>query len=353
MSDWRTGYRSERMEYRLLSTSSLRAAGLLTGVESCSLSGSVFSDVRWGGSLTWSGSSMPNLSTLLVHPWYIVAGTDGVEESFPLCPPCYMKTPTVNAADAIPATVKVDLYDVTYTLAKRFKLASTLGISAGAVITDTIGARLAATGVRYGVAPSAKTLTTAMNFDIGASEMSVLNQLLGALGYWSTYASAEGVVQAQPWVDPSQRPVAWAFAPGAVNILDPATTRTLDDFDTPNRITGVARATAPAAPLVATVTLDSFNPASPYSYASRGYYVDAEPMRDVDAADATALSSVLVQKLQALTSVGATNTVTHAWVPEVTLGSLVTSSGVRNAVQKMSLKVDTGLQVKAEWAEVA
>lgn len=352
MSDWRTGYRTERTEYRLLGTD-LRPAGILSGVEACSLSGSVFSDVRWGGSLTWSGGSVPDFSQYLVHPWYIVAGEDGVEESFPLCPPCYMKTPTVAYSDLVPATVSVDLYDVTYRPAKRLKLSGALSTAQGAVLTDTLAARMTAAGVRYGITPSAKTLTAALNWDLGASELSVWNGLLGALGYWSAYASPDGVMQATPWVDPSQRPVAWSFAAGAVNILDPEYTVTRDDFDTPNRITGVARVTGDAAPLVTTVTLDSFNPASRYSFASRGYWVDADPLRDVDAVDTAALTAVLVQKLQALTSVGSTSSVVHAWVPEVTLGSLVLNEGVRNTVQKMSLKIATGLQVKAEWAEVA
>ena len=352
MSSWRTGFRSERTEYRLLGQD-LRPAGILSGVESCSLSGSVFSDVRWSGSLTWSGRTLPNFSQYLVHPWYIVSGEDGVEESFPLCPPCYMKTPTVDYSDVVPTTVDVDLYDVTYRPAKRLKLSSNLTASQGVVVTDALGARMNAAGVRYGITPSAKTLTTAMNWDLGASELSVWNGLLGALGYWSAYASMDGVIQANPWLDPSQRPVAWAFAAGAVNVLDPEYTITRDDFDTPNRITGVARTTGDTAPLVVTVTLDSFNPSSPYSSTSRGYWVDAEPLRDVDAADTAALTAVLVQRLQALTSVGSSSSVVHAWLPEVTLGSLVLNEGVRNTVQKMSVKISTGLQVKAEWAEVA
>lgn len=341
------------MEYRLLKTSNLQAAGLLTGVESCSLSGSIYSDVRWGGSLTWSGNSSLDVSQYLVHPWYIVAGLDGVEEAYPLCPPCYLKTPTESYSDTVPVTVATDLYDVTYRPAKRLKLSAPLSISAGGLVTDALGTRMAAAGVKFGIVPSAKTVAAAMNWDLGVSELSVWNALLGSLGYWSAYASLDGVIQAQPWVDPTLRPVAWSFAPGAVNILDPDYIRTRDDFDTPNRITGVSRATDSVAAVAVTVTLDAFNPASPYSYTSRGYWVDAEPLRDQDAADAGALTAILVQKLQALTNVGATSTVTHAWVPEVTLGSLVLNQGVRNTVQKMSLKIDTGLQVKAEWAEVA
>lgn len=349
-NEWRTSTRVERFEYRLL-TSALHPVGLLSGVESCSLSGSVFADVRWGGQLTWSGAAAPDMTGLLVHPWYIVADAAGVELEYPLAPPCYARSSSVTQSDLVPSSTELDLYDVTYKLAKRLKLTDSLAIQ-GVTITDTVVQRLVAAGVRYSATPSTRTLTAALNWEIGTSEMKVLNDLLAAAGYWSTAADFSGAVVVEPWVDPRQRHPAWTFADGSVSIVG-SVVHHRDDFDVPNRLTAVQRVQEGQTPLTATVTLDAISPGSPYTYATRGYWVDGEPLLDQDAADLATLTSSVSRELLSRAAPGETLEVTHAWLPEVTLGSVVSFRGARYTVQKMSLDCGLGLQVQAEWAKSA
>lgn len=350
VSNWRTANRTERFEYRLL-TQNLQPVGLLDGVESCSLSGSVFSDVRWGGKITWSGNVVPDLTTYLVHPWYIVSGDDGVEESYPLAPPCYARSSSVAQSDLVPATTDMDLYDVSYRLAKRLKLTGELAVASGGVITDTVVSRLAATGARYSATPSARTLTAALNWAIGTSEMKVLNDMLSAAGYWSVAADLGGSIVVAPWVDPRQRAASYMFGDGEASITG-AIVRSKDDFDVPNRMTGVQRVQEGQAPLTVTVTLDTVSPSSPYTYAARGYWVDGEPLLDQDAADLATLTSAVTRSLLSAADSGETLTLTHAWVPEVLLGVVVGFRGALYTVQKMTVNCDLGLPVQAEWSKV-
>ena len=355
MSNWRTGYRFERMEYRLLGLD-LSPMGLVEGIEACRLSGSVNADIRWGGSLTWSGTTQPDWSKYLVHPWYIVEGeADG---TWPICPPMFVKVPTTKYTGAIPQTADLSLYDVTYQLAKRLKLTDYLAIGAGTNIADRLATRWAIAGVRYDIISSSQGLAAAMNWDPGESEMAVANQLLSALNYWSVSANNNGTLLGAPWVDPAQRMASWNFSRDEASIISAETEVTQDNFDIPNRMTGVPRVAAGVTPLPVTVTLDSVYPDSPYTFANRGYWVDAEVERDIDAADTTTLTSLLVRKLLDAATSSITRVVKHAWVPEVSLGSLVTYpvNGVlkRYTVQKMDIACEVGgLPVTAEWKEVA
>lgn len=350
MSDWRTGYRDERYEFRLL-TLGLKPVGVLEGVESCSLSGSLNADVRWGGRLGWSGLNAPDMTSLLVHPWYVVANQDGAVEEWPLCPPCFARTGSVARTDMVPERVDVDLYDVTYSLAKRLRLPGNLTLPDGSNAVDMAASRVASAGMRFAATPSPRTLAAPGNWSPGTSELKVVNDLLAAAGYWSASADYAGVVQLEPYVDPAVRQPAYAFGSGEVSITGDSTL-TRDDFDVPNRLTAVARTRGEVPPMVATVTLDDLLPDSPYTRKARGFWVDGEVLKDVDAADAAALTEVATRALLTAARVSDALTIRHAWVPEVRLGSVVTYDGGTWAVQKMSVSLAPGTPVQAEWVRV-
>ncbi len=344
-SDWRTGGRTETFEFRLTDLTGA-PLGTLDDVESCSLTGSVNADVRWGGQLLWSGVTQPDWAHILIQPWYLVNGAG----EWPLCPPCFASAPGTAYLDTVPETVTVQLYDTSYALAKRLTTSAPVTVAAGTVLATALVSRLSAVGVRATVEPSAKTATAAMNWDTGTSEMAVDNGILGALGYWSIMAADDGSMIGIPWVDPASRASVYDFDTNL--IVAPAWSSARDDFDVPNRITGVPRVASGIVPTPATVTLDSILPASPYTYAARGFWVDAPTLRDVDAADSAALTAILTKTLLDAASVTSTVTVTHAWVPEVDLASVVTYESARYSVQKMTIDCVVGLQVKGEWRQV-
>ncbi len=365
-SDWRTGGRFERFEYRLTDLSGT-PLGTLDGVESCSLSGSVYSDVRWGGSLVWSGITQPDWAHLLIQPWYIVEGVGyadtwwpddiwsdiwGVSApgEWPLCPPCYASAPLTDYTDTVPQSVTVQLYDTSYALAKRLRTSAPVTLPAGTVLTTALASRLSAAGVRASIEASAKTNAAPLNWDTGTSEMVIANDILGSLGYWSVHAAADGSMLGIPWVDPGSRVAVYDF--DTALIVDPAWSLARDDWSVANRLTGVPRVVSGVVPTPVTVTLDAVQPSSPYTYANRGFWVDAPTLRDVNAADSAALTSMLTQDLINAASVTSTVTVAHAWVPEVELASVVTFEAGRYSVQKMNIDTSLGLRVKGEWRAV-
>ena len=350
-SDWRTGSRTERFEYQLFGLD-FSPRGTLAGVEDCRLQGSVWADVRWGGSLTWSGSAPVDWPRVMVQPWYVVDGAGQWPLGTFLC-----KSPETVHHRSVPLGTQVDLYDVTYVLATRSRLPAPLSLPAGTVATTAILAQLAAAGVtRYAVTPSAATLTAPMAWDAGEARLRVVNELAGAIGYWSASADPYGVITLGPYVRPASRPTAWTFAPGEAAIHSPDWTDRCDDFDVPNRLSGVQRVTDGVTPLTYTATLDALDPTSPYAFAARGYWVDGETMRDEDAASAAALKTAVDRRL--LQSAGKVRDIllSHAWLPEVGLGSVVRfapDDAVRRAtVSKQEMDLATGLTVRAEWREV-
>lgn len=355
-NDWRTGYRGERFEYRLLRRADLSPMGVADGVRGCSVSGSIDSDIRWTGKLSWSGkagATRPGDGDTLVQPWYIV---DGAGE-WPLCPPCYVSAPATSYSDTVPTMADMQLYDTTYTLAKRLKSPSPVTYAAGIVPATVLAARLTAAGVpRWSVTPSALVTGATLNYETGDSELKICNGLAGLLGYWAVHADMSGAMVAEPYTAPALRDTVWTFGPGDLSIIVAERTRKLDDFDVPNRITGVRRVDPAVTPTPVTVTLDSIAPTSRYTYAARGYWVDAETVKDADAADDTVLTRILARKLRDGAQVAATMQVKHAWIPEVGLGSVVayhdTTGTTRWSVQSMALDADVGLLVSATWREV-
>ena len=350
-SDWRTGSRTERFEYQLYGLD-FSPRGMLDGVESCRLQGSVWADIRWGGSLTWSGTSPVDWPRVMVQPWYAVEGAGRWPLGTYLC-----KSPQTEHHRTVPLATQVDLYDVTYLLAKRSRLPAPLSLPSGTVVTTAITAQLTAASIaRYAVTPSAETLAAPMAWDAGEARLRVVNDLAGAIGYWSASADPYGVVTVEPYVDPAARSTAWTFAPGAAAVYSPQWTDRCDDFDTPNRLSGVQRVTDGVTPLTYTATLDALDPTSPYAFAARGYWVDGETMRDADAATAAALKTAVDRRLLQAAGKVHDALLSHAWLPEVALGSVVTfapDDAVRRfTVAKQEMDLETGLTVQSEWREV-
>ena len=347
MTDW-TGWRHERFEYRALSLD-MQPIGLLDGVEagSCSLRGSIYADIRWSGDLSWSGRTSPDWSRLLVHPHYVVDG-----QAYPLCPPLHARRPSITYASAVSESSSVQLYDVTYRV-QAARLSQAVSYPAGTPITATVAERLAALGItRMAIAPSPAVLASPMSWDINTTELVVINNLLAAAGYWSLHADPSGALAGAPYVNPAQQVAVYDYRPGSRSTYQSTHTWTRDDWDVPNRLTGVSRDG-----VAVTVTLDELDAQSPYAHASRGMWVDGDTLRDVDAADAAALRSRVVAEMLRDTSVASTREVKHAWMPGVQLGRVVTfaprDAVVRHLVTNQAIKLTTGLQSADVWREVA
>ena len=348
---WPTGARTERFSYRLFDLG-FKPLGTLDGVSGCTLDGSVWTPIRWGGSLEWAGTDPVDWGQVMIQPVYHVRDVGEWPLGMFLA-----RSPRIEHDSTVDLKVSAQLYDLTYKLAQWAKLPAPLSLPAGTVVTTAIAAQLQLGGItRFSVTPSTAVLKAPMAWDSGESRLKVINDLAAAIGYWSAHADPNGIMLVDPYAAPLERSPAWGFAPGDASIYVPRWAEEQDDFDVPNRLSGVQKVTDGVSPATYTAVLDSLDPASPYTAARRGFFVDGDILRDVDAADAAALKAAVDRALLDAASKVRNLTVTHLWLPGVEIGDAVTftpDGRVRRAsVSKQALKLEAPLLVRSEWREV-
>lgn len=348
---WPTGARTERFSYRLFDLG-FKPLGTLDGVSGCTLDGSVWTPIRWGGSLEWAGTDPVDWGQVMIQPVYHVRDVGEWPLGMFLA-----RSPRIEHDSTVDLKVSAQLYDLTYKLAQWAKLPAPLSLPAGTVVTTAIAAQLQLGGItRFSVTPSTAVLKAPMAWDSGESRLKVINDLAASISYWSAHADPNGIMLVDPYAAPLERSPAWGFAPGDASIYVPRWAEEQDDFDVPNRLSGVQKVTDGVSPATYTAVLDSLDPASPYTAARRGFFVDGDTLRDVDAADAAALKAAVDRALLDAASKVRNLTVTHLWLPGVEIGDAVTftpDGRVRRAsVSKQALKLEAPLLVRSEWWEV-
>ena len=352
LAAWPTGSRTEAFSYRTYGLD-FTPLGDLAGVKGCDLDGSIWTAIRLSGSLEWSGQEPPAWGQILIQPWYHV---EDVGE-WPLGM-FYAAAPATEHDSAPPKSVRVQLYDVTYPLLNWRKLPAPFSLPPGTVVTAAITAQLQAAGIpRFSVTPSSATLTAPMAWDPGDSRGKVINDLAASISYWAAHADAWGTVHVDPYTPPLQRSPAYHFARGENGIHVPKWAETCDDFNVPNRLSGIQKVADGQIPAVYTAVLDELDPQSPYTVATRGFAVDGETLREVDAATPAALKAVVDRTLLDAASKVRNLSVTHLWLPTVGLGDAVTftpDGRVRRAsVSKQSVSLQQSpFLVRSEWREV-
>lgn len=348
---WPTGARTERFSYRLFDLG-FKPLGTLDGVSGCTLDGSVWTPIRWGGSLEWAGTDPVDWGQVMIQPVYHVRDVGEWPLGMFLA-----RSPRIEHDSTVDLKVSVQLYDLTYKLAQWAKLPAPLSLPAGTVVTTAIAAQLQLGGItRFSVTPSTAVLKAPMAWDSGESRLKVINDLAASISYWSAHADPNGIMLVDPYAAPLERSPAWGFAPGDASIYVPRWAEEQDDFDVPNRLSGVQKVTDGVPPATYTAVLDSLDPASPYTAARRGFFVDGDTLRDMDAADAAALKAAVDRALLDAASKVRNLTVMHLWLPGVEIGDAVTftpDGRVRRAsVSKQALKLEAPLLVRSEWREV-
>lgn len=198
-------------------------------------------------------------------------------------------------------------------------------LDTGTNIINTVKALIAETGeVAPAIAPDAKVLASPMVWEIGATRLKVVNDLLDAAGYFSLYCDGQGQYQATPYVQPADRvPVYSSIAPfssGPQSLMDPSWTRDRDIYSIPNRylLVGQGNGTNPALTSLAT----NVDPDSPYSFPSRGRWVTVTEV-GVEAASQAELDTLARARLSRATSVTNQLTVKHAFLPDLHVNSVI------------------------------
>lgn len=139
-----------------------------------------------------------------------------------------------------------------------------------------------ATGVQFDLTLSKKTLSHALNWDAGTSKLTIVNDILDYLGYFSLEATPEGTYRARPYVIPADRPIDWQMREGEDAWMSASFTHEQDWGNVPNKVIYITQSTTVRVdgatvkgktlePLIAVAT--NTNPDSWASYQRRGRWI--------------------------------------------------------------------------------
>lgn len=260
-----------------------------------------------GGSFSTS-TDLGNLIGATIEPVQIINGT-----SYPM---------GVFQATADPARLgaaaswSVEFIDPTIQLA-RVKLQSPLSLPVATPVVRKAREFMGALGLTVAIPDSDVTLRVALAFDAGTSWLEVISTMLGAARL-SKVRARPGGLAVERLLALDELPETWRLSEGvnSVQVLDYAFDS--DHLATPNRVQVSTRGDSSNPVLVGTA-MDRAT--SPWSYESRGYWVDAEggTSEVTTQADVNAEARRLLVERMARSE---TLTVKHAWLPEAEVGSV-------------------------------
>jgi hypothetical protein len=198
-------------------------------------------------------------------------------------------------------------------------------LDTGANVIDAVKALIAETGeTSPAIEPDSKVLSAPMVWEVGATRLKVINDLLDAAGYFSLYCDGQGQYQAKPYVSPASRvPVYESIAPfsnGAQSLMDPDWTRDRNIYSIPNRYVLVGQGTGTTPALVSVAT--NVDPDSPYSQPNRGRWITAVEV-GIEAVDQASLDLQAQSRLSRATSVTNQLALKHAFLPDLHVNNVV------------------------------
>lgn len=144
-----------------------------------------------------------------------------------------------------PMVYEVQGHDILLLL--RNRVGTGYSLPAGTVVLDTVEAILLAQGfLRYVIDPEKydAVLPAALVWplDDNTTWLTVVNDLLAAVGYRGIWSDWRGALRCEPYISPTDRDAEWVYhGTGAASQLSVGKTVTRDLFDTPNRWIAVRR----------------------------------------------------------------------------------------------------------------
>lgn len=227
-------------------------------------------------------------------------------------------------------------------------------LDAGTEIIPTVVGLIRSTGEsKIAATPSPAVLAEARSWDPGTPKLRIINDLLQAAGYWSLWCDGAGQFRVEPYVDLANRPVSYEFQAGQASIHSPAWEREQNMSGVPNRVKVRTHGSDTELPLVGVATNE--NPASPFSYQSRGNKWVDRPIETVEASSQAVVNQIAFQRLRDAMNPVARLEVTH-WMVPLNPNDLVrfapTGYETLATVQRMAVTCSTESLVRATWREV-
>ena len=188
------------------------------------------------------------------------------------------------------------------------------------------------------ITESTARLASTMTWEAGTPRLTIFNDILEAIGYWSMNVSGAGAFQIRPYVPPAQRPLSWQFTEGETSIHLPEWSREQDLAGIPNKVVLVSQGGDDKPALVGVAR--NMNPSSPASYPARGRWV-TRTETGVEASTQEVINQLAEKKLLEASTAIAKIEIEHLPVP-ISTNDLVefSSQGVQTRATVQSIKYD-------------
>lgn len=341
-----TGNRVESFRAELL-TSTDATLGNLEGVSGGHLEWNANANLPAGGSLQLEETDQEvNYSQDRIRLWWKVD-----DQEWPLG--VYVMAAPARKYTASGISRDITLIDKLTVVADDV-LTTTLQLPTGANVVNAVVDQIMAAGeTRIAATASSTTLSNPMAWEPGTSRLRVINDLLTVANYWALWTDRNGQFRVEPYIAPADRPVVFSFEEGAAAVHSPEWEFTLDLWEATNKVVMVSQANDAGVTMTATATDD--NPDSPTSTVSMGRVLNPIVEENVEAATQADLQVQANRKLLDNSNVVGKLAVSHAALPiwyneAVFFVSQGTSAKV--TVTKMSLNLEPGAQISAEWRQV-
>src|SRR5690606_2446751 len=231
-------------------------------------------------------------------------------------------------------------------------------LEAGTVVTAAIANLILEAGeTAMAITDSEATLPNGAVWPPGTPRLSIINDLLDSINYFSLWTDGMSRYRAAPYVRPDARPPSYQFRQGDLAIHSPEWQREQDLYSVPNRVVLVTQGSAEEEALVSVYPEseeESDALLGPLGYTGRGRWITMTE-EGVEAVSQEALDSLARQRLLDQVSPVANLQVQHQAVP-LNLNDTVrfASSGYESlaVVQSMTYTLEAGAMVTASWREV-
>lgn len=259
-------------------------AGYLDGVVegSASISGQLYAEVKGTGNLKVEDLPVAQsgflrigqlaLTSARLRPVCVIQGLPEIPWGV------YLISASPEEWSASGRVFSLELLDRTTVLAEDL-VDQSYTVDAATPILSAVATVVASAGESITVdAGVTTTLNSPMVWEVGTSKLKIVNDLLGALNYDSIRVDGVGNFQVTPYVVPASRGITYELLAGVTReLIDGPTSiygeqwsRDRDNYGVPNKVTAVQSATGAVAAL--TGTYINNDPASPFSYPTRGRY---------------------------------------------------------------------------------
>lgn len=223
------------------------------------------------------------------------------------------------------ASTRIQVFDTTDAL-KSSRTQMAFGVAKGTNIVARVKELIANATPLTSVAiePSSATLATDIVWELSTPWLSIVNDLLAAAGFTRLYADGFGTLRADPLVSDSSKPVAQAFRNDATSLIENSGVQLRTNrADVPNRLRGVRTMDSPGQPADVYIATNT-DPASPFSYAGRGYrWIDGEVYADVAASSYEVFKTLVEEELARRSRIAASFEFNHP-VLQYDVGDVVT-----------------------------